>query len=119
MSEAPKGWTRATIRSRLELEFSGEWGSEPIPGASAARVLRSTNLDDEAHVEYERAAPRRISADKVRQKRLQPGDVLLEASGGGPDKAVGRVALFETQPSDDADYLCSNFFRALRPGRAV
>ena len=38
--------------------------------------------------------------------------MLLESSGGGPEKPVGRVALFNERNSP---HLCSNFFRALRP----
>jgi type I restriction enzyme S subunit len=38
---------------------------------------------------------------------------LLESSGGGPGKPVGRVAHF--QAPDSIVYLSSNFFRTLRP----
>lgn len=117
MPKSPDGWSRATIRSRLDHEFSGEWGSEPVFDQTNVKILRSTNLQDEAHIEYENAARRRVPPEKVRQKRLLPGDILLEASGGGPGTPVGRVAAFEAQP--EGDFLCSNFFRTLRPTSSV
>lgn len=109
-------WVEATIKEVLEEEFPGEWGIEPV-GAGNAKVLRSTNLDDDGHVNYATGAEREIPEAKLRSKRLQRNDILLEASGGGPGKPVGRVALFD--PPDERVYLCSNFFRVLRPSRKV
>ncbi|WP_207213829.1 restriction endonuclease subunit S [Sorangium cellulosum] len=50
-------------------------------------------------------------------KRLEPGDILLEASGGSPEKPVGRTAIFNERSS--TRHVCSNFFRTLRPNRSV
>ncbi|AUX43982.1 uncharacterized protein SOCE26_054390 [Sorangium cellulosum] len=113
----PDGWSRRTIRECLAGQFSGEWGSEPGHQDGNATVLRSTDLDDEGHVDVYGGAQRTIATAKLSMKRLRPGDILLEASGGGPGKPVGRVALFAECSS--ARYLCSNFFRTLRPNRSV
>lgn len=112
----PNGWAAGTIASRLASIFPGEWGSDPSYGASVTFVLRSTNLDDEGHVDLTSGAARQIPLAKIATKELRPGDILLEASGGGPGKPVGRVALFE---GGDQKYICSNFFRTLRPNSHV
>ncbi|MFK0123104.1 restriction endonuclease subunit S [Streptomyces nigra] len=65
-------------------------------------------------MDYNRPALRVLEAREISRKRLNPGDLLLEASGGGPGTPVGRVALHNVQ-SDELDYICSNFFRVLRP----
>ncbi len=107
------GWRTRNLRTLLADDFSGEWGTEPANGQANAAVLRSTDLDDGGRVDLSTAARRTIPASKLVAKRLEPGDILLEASGGGPETPVGRVALF---PGDgDRTYLCSNFFRTLRP----
>jgi type I restriction enzyme S subunit len=58
-----------------------------------------------------------LSGRDLTSKRLIEGDILLEASGGGPGKPVGRVALFKDPR--DRTYACSNFFRTLRPNQLV
>lgn len=45
------------------------------------------------------------------------GDILLESSGGGSGKPVGRIAFFEAEV--DSVFLTSNFFRTLRPDSRV
>jgi type I restriction enzyme S subunit len=108
----PEGWTSRPIRAWLADEFAGEWGVTPTNGGNAT-VLRSTDIDDEGHVDLDGGARRTIGASKLARKALRPGDILLEGSGGGPGKPVGRVALFRGSESDT--YVCSNFFRTLRP----
>ena len=108
-------WVDRTVADCLEASFAGEWGSEPNP--ANAIVLRATDIDDEGHVVGTGAA-RSIPMSKLRAKQLQDGDVLLEGSGGGPGKPVGRVALFEAD-SHAGPAICSNFFKTLRPNRSV
>ena len=106
-------WDSTTLRSCLREEFPGEWGAEAGNAGGNATVLRSTDIDDEGHVDCSAGARRTIPADKISARQLRNGDVLLETSGGGPDKPVGRVALFRGE--HQIIYLCSNFFRTLRP----
>lgn len=47
---------------------------------------------------------------------LKTGDILLEGSGGGPGKPVGRVAYFDSE-AHGGPATCSNFFKTLRPSR--
>lgn len=115
-AHTPRGWTTGTIASRLSSVFPGEWGSDPTPGKEVASVLRSTNLDDFGHVDLSTGADRHIPQIKLATKELRPGDILLEASGGGPGKPVGRVALFR---GGTKRHICSNFFRTLRPNSQI
>ena len=55
---------------------------------------------------------RAIAPDRKERKRLQPGDILLERSGGGPTQPVGRVCLFR---GDDKEHVFGNFCQRLRP----
>lgn len=108
-------WVDRKIADCLEDSFAGEWGLEPNP--ANAVVLRATDIDDSGHV-VGAGAPRSIPFSKLRAKQLRDGDVLLEGSGGGPGKPVGRVALFEAD-NHDGPAICSNFFKTLRPKRSV
>ncbi len=104
-----------SIGDCVDLSFAGEWGAEPNP--SNAVVLRATDIDDAGNVTGAGAA-RSVPVSKLRAKQLQDGDILLEGSGGGPGKPVGRVALFEAKAHSDPA-ICSNFFRTLRPRRSA
>ncbi|GAA2606643.1 restriction endonuclease subunit S [Actinomadura fulvescens] len=111
MSE--QGWARKKIGQLLVRHFAGAWGEDPgYVGAANVVVLRSTNLDDSGGLTLSTGAPRRFTPKELTSKRLVDSDILLEASGGGPGKPVGRVALFQGDGS--SEYACSNFFRALR-----
>lgn len=107
-----------SIRSLISNDWPGEWGMEsPRSGHAEARVLRATNLNGRS-VEHDRGAIRYVPAKTVAVKQLMPGDLILEASGGGPGVPVGRVARY--RPTEHAlPSLVSNFFRTLRPGKAV
>ncbi|QIH07403.1 MULTISPECIES: restriction endonuclease subunit S [unclassified Pseudomonas] len=108
-------WANRTIRECLAESFAGEWGTEPLPGN--ARVLRATDIDDDGHL-IGSGALRRLSLNKLNSRRLKDGDILLEGSGGGPDKPVGRVAFFDAAQHQDPA-VCSNFFKTLRPNQSV
>jgi type I restriction enzyme, S subunit len=105
-------WQQAPLRSLLVRHYSGAWGEEPADHDFNALVLRSTNLDDDGNVDLSTGARRSIPTVVLADKQLKDGDILLEASGGGPGKPVGRVAMF--LKTSDQLYLCSNFFRTLR-----
>jgi len=108
-------WHSLSVGECLKTAFAGEWGADPAP--ASAVVLRATDIDDEGHV-VGTGAPRAIPHAKLRAKRLLQGDVLLEGSGGGPDKPVGRVALFDADAHAEPA-VCSNFFKTLRPNPTV
>ena len=111
MSEA---WKKTSIGACLNASFSGEWGLEPEP--ANALVFRATDIDDEGRI-VGGGVERRLPIGKLTAKRLHEGDILLEGSGGGPGKPVGRVAYFEGVTGQESS-VCSNFFKTLRPNRS-
>lgn len=110
-------WATYELHELLASDFPGAWGSDPGHKRANVSVLRSTNLDDEGHIDYSTGAKRYLVPRDLEKKRLSDGDILLEASGGGPGKPVGRVALFKSSGTDN--YASSNFFRTLRPRSIV
>ncbi|MEN9152361.1 restriction endonuclease subunit S [Xanthomonas perforans] len=106
-------WKRTTIAECLAASFAGEWGTDPVPGNTV--VYRATDIDDEGRIVGAGAA-RRLPIGKLTSKMLKTGDILLEGSGGGPGKPVGRVAYFDSE-AHGGPATCSNFFKTLRPSR--
>lgn len=108
--EVPGGWQAAPVSSLIASDLPGFWGDEPDGISPPVKVLRSTNFTDGGRLDLDDIAER-VFPDRVRQtKRLRHGDLLLERSGGGPNKPVGRVCLFE----EEGEYFYSNFIQGLR-----
>jgi type I restriction enzyme S subunit len=105
------------LANLIEGCWPGEWGSDPIDGKSNCIVYRATDIDDHGHVDVDGGAARLVDNNKIARKAMKGGDILLEASGGSPEKPVGRVALFSDPRRGPA--LVSNFFRVLRPKAEV
>jgi len=91
----------------IEKPISGEWGSD----GNSVKVIRTTNFTNEGRLDLRNVVTRDIPAKKVDLKRLQPGDIIIEKSGGSPTQPVGRVVFF----AEDELYLCNNFTSILRP----
>jgi type I restriction enzyme S subunit len=110
----PSAWVNKPVSELIESETPGFWGQEAT-GNNDVAVLRSTNLRNDGRLDLASIAYRSFPEAKLRTKLLQPGDILLERSGGGPKQPVGRVALFESS----GRYSCSNFMQRLRPNPKV
>ena len=115
--EATKNAKIAKVRLEdvLTDTITGEWGSDPTPGTDVF-VLRTTNFTCNGEVDYGNVVSRDIPSNKVEKKRLLPGDLIVEKSGGTKDHPVGRVVYFNR---DSDVYLCNNFTQAIRPNREV
>jgi type I restriction enzyme S subunit len=78
-------------------------------------VLRSTNFTDSGNLDLTDVAKRGFSANNASQILVRPNDILLERSGGGPDRPVGRVVNI---PSEMPNTGFANFIQCLRPNQA-
>lgn len=90
--------------------INGEWGSEAQEVLAGVSVLRTTNFTNEGKIDYSEVVKRVIDPFKVQKKKLRPGDIILEKSGGSDHQPVGRVVFF----NDPGEYLCNNFTMVLR-----
>ncbi|MBB5934975.1 restriction endonuclease subunit S [Streptomyces zagrosensis] len=112
-------WQRFRLADVVTDVFAGAWGDSPTDSrASNVQVLRATNIDSDGRIDYRSPAHRVFNTREISRKSLRVGDLLLEASGGGPGTPVGRVALHVGADSEIV-FACSNFFRAMRPDRNV
>lgn len=110
IGDIPADWQPKPLRSLLEKQFSGDWGSDE--GEQAVSVLRSTNFTSSGALDFSDVAIRYFNSDKAQTFGLQKGDLLVERSGGGPDQPVGRIGFItEAIPGGTV----SNFVQVLRP----
>ena len=90
--------------------ISGEWGNDDNTGTGIP-VLRTTNFTNEGVINYNNVVTRDITKKDLSQKYLQPGDIVIEKSGGSDKQPVGRVVYFDGEPNR---YLFNNFTGGLR-----
>jgi type I restriction enzyme S subunit len=84
-------WIKVQIRELIAASTPGEWGLDGSPGVDTP-VLRSTNIRNDGSIDYFNVAYRKIEPNRLQARRIKPGTILVEKSGGGPGQAAGRVA---------------------------
>lgn len=100
-------WEKVRLSELIEKPKSGEWGIE----GEKIKVIRTTNFTNEGSIDFTNVVYRDISDEKIAEKKLYKGDIIIEKSGGSPSQPVGRVVFF----NEEEDYLYNNFTSLLRP----
>lgn len=90
--------------------LNGLWKGEEEP-LTEVGVIRNTNFTEAGAIDFSDIAWLPVEEKKFEKRRLQPGDVIIERSGGGPYRPVGRVVYFDRS---EGQYSFSNFTSAIR-----
>ena len=110
-------WVETPFESILADSKDGEWGEgEEAPGLRQCLVIRGTDFADLDNPSKEFPL-RWIKSYIVDRKRLQPGDIILEAAGGTSTQSTGRTTLLKESffhQHCDLPVLCASFSRHLR-----
>ena len=99
----------------FEIVISGEWGEENLKdNENTAYIIRTTNFlnNGTLDIENRELVKRQISSEKIDEKHLKRGDIIIEKSGGSPNQPVGRVVYFDIE--SEKNFLCNNFTSVLR-----
>jgi type I restriction enzyme, S subunit len=115
--ESPTTWLIDRIRDRLGKLVGGEWGDDPEANDEGIeipviRVADIRGLD----VTTENLTIRRVRESKLLGRLIGKRTLLLEKSGGGEQKPVGRTVLGR---SINFDAICSNFMAKIDCGPTV
>lgn len=109
LGQVPSCWDVRTLGDILVLDQPGTWGSDPDNECSQP-VVRAADFTAHGRLDVARAPRRNVPlADRTR-RLLADGDIVVERSGGGPGKPVGRVAIAQGL----GRAYCSNFCQQLR-----
>lgn len=103
----------ARLGDVFDRQITGEWGNECTENENSTKILRTTNFTSDGNINYNDVVARSIREDKVIDKRLRYGDIILEKSGGTEKTPVGRVVFCDDSIEKDI-YLCNNFTQAMR-----
>ena len=91
-------------------EINGLWRTDEDDFINVC-VIRSTEFSDYGAICFDKLEPIPVKSSQYKTRKLFPGDIILERSGGGPDQPVGRVCWFERE---DGEYSFSNFTSCIR-----
>ncbi|MFB7558215.1 restriction endonuclease subunit S [Streptomyces brevispora] len=113
---APTQWTRGRLKNLIASASNGTWGTEPEGDGSDVHCIRAADFDrTRRRARTDQAPLRSIDASSLRNHKLQPGDLVLEKSGGGEKQPVGMAVLFE----GPGKAVCSNFCARISPDRSA
>lgn len=112
LGEIPEEWKVKRIKTVIDSEKNGYWGSEPELDDKGIICIRVADFDYERFqvVDSDDYTKRVLDESKIEKILLKNRDLLIEKSGGGEKTPVGRVVLF----NKDFDAICSNFVARLR-----
>jgi type I restriction enzyme S subunit len=105
LGNIPMHWDVRRLRTSIVDCINGLWGTDP-DGKSDITCVRVADFDrNNLRVSLLRKTTRAIPESARAKRLLQPGDLLLEKSGGGDKQPVGAVVIYE----ENEPAVCSNF----------
>ena len=112
-------WESGTFSDLIESTLGGDWGKESPTGKNTEMVycIRGADIPEVKAGNKGKMPTRYILPKNYSAKRLLPGDVVVEISGGSPTQSTGRVAAISQSLLDryDKGMVCTNFCRAIKP----
>jgi type I restriction enzyme S subunit len=107
----------ALLADLIEYSRDGEWGgAESGDGLTEMRIVRGTDFDSFREGHLSSLPVRFIASRKARDKRLLPGDILIETAGGTATRPTGRTVLVRDEHLENSDLplTCASFARFIR-----
>ena len=92
MGEIPEGWQLVSVGKLLSKTIGGDWGKEE-PDAKhteKVRIVRGTDIPKLHGGAIESVPVRFVEAKKLKTRKLERGDIVIEVSGGSKDQPTGR-----------------------------
>ena len=118
-SEDRFNWGSGTFSDLIDSTLGGDWGKESPTRNNTEMVycIRGADIPDVKAGNKGKMPTRYILPKNYATKRLLPGDIVVEISGGSPTQSTGRVAAISQSLLDryDKGMVCTNFCRAIKP----
>ena len=112
-------WNVGTFSDIIESTLSGDWGKDSPTGNNTEMVycIRGVDIPEVKTGNKGKMPTRYILPKNYAAKRLLPGNLVVEISGGSPTQSTGRVAAISQSLLDryDKGMVCSNFCRVIKP----
>ena len=107
-----------TLSELVERSINGDWGKDSPQDNHCKKVLciRGTDINQIKTGFMSKVPTRYILPKNFETKKLLPGDLVIEVSGGSPVQSTGRAILLEESLIQrlHGDLVCTNFCKALK-----
>lgn len=116
LERVPEHWDTQRIRSLIDSAQNGIWGDDPDGGVDDIPCARVADFDrNNFTVKGELPTLRKVPEAQRLSRQVNPGDLLIEKSGGGEQTTVGVVVQYQgVEP-----VICSNFVAVVKPKKGV
>ena len=118
LGEIPEGWEALPFGNFLSKTIGGDWGKEQPDEkhTTQVKIIRGTDLPkiyagDDSNVPVRFVEPR-----KLKTRKLEAGDIVIEVSGGSKNQPTGRSLFFSNTLINRLE-ICepASFCRLFRP----
>lgn len=115
----PEGWSVKPMGDVIEYYIGGGWGEEfsNVNNPVGAYVIRGTDIP-KFQKSYSNLPPFRHHAESnFRSRKMSPGDIVFEVSGGSKDQLLGRSLMLTKGMFDllQGSVIPASFCKLLRP----
>lgn len=115
----PEEWRVVRLSSLISRHIGGGWGKESRDPdhTEPAWVLRGTDLRNARQCDFTSVPRRWHTAQNLASRRLAPGDLVLEVSGGSKGQPLGRSLQVTEQwlrPFKGEAVMCASFCKRVR-----
>ena len=116
LGRVPEHWDIQRVRSLVDSAQNGIWGDDPDGGADDIPCARVADFDRNSFtVKGELPTLRKVPEAQRLSRQVNPGDLLIEKSGGGEQTTVGVVVQYQGERS----VICSNFVAVVKPKKGI
>jgi type I restriction enzyme S subunit len=88
----PDGWEVKSFGNFIETTIGGDWGKE-VPDekhTEKVKIIRGTDIPSLANCNLDSVPTRFVELKKLKARKLEVGDIVIEVSGGSPTQSTGR-----------------------------
>lgn len=114
----PEGWEVNSIGKLFDFDIGGGWGKEDPKDKYnlPAYVIRGTDIPESKKGNYNKNNLRFHTKSNLEKRRLKPGDIIFESSGGSSNQDLGRMLYISQEFLDvyDHDVICASFCKLIR-----
>jgi len=115
----PEGWELVPFGELLTKTIGGDWGSEHPTSTNKVEIaiIRGTDIPDLSYGGKNRVPVRYTTEKKMRSRKLQAGDIVIEISGGSKKQPTGRSILISNELLSrfNSHVVPASFCRLFRP----
>ncbi|MGD8173928.1 restriction endonuclease subunit S [Vibrio sp. TRT 21S02] len=92
VGELPEGWKLVPVGELLDKTIGGDWGKEEPDEkhTEEVRIVRGTDIPKLHGGAIESVPVRYVESKKLKTRKLERGDIVIEVSGGSKDQPTGR-----------------------------